>query len=169
MKLVTIVIAVCLSLQLQAQHVSCTSTSFTISGAIKQQKTITISALDSLKAVAIPDLEITNHKGEKKSVQKGLKGILLKELLKEIEYNVEPKLQSELYFVFTACDGYKVVYSWNELFNSATGNSVYLVSEKETIAAAGLKESMLIVNCSDFSTGRRFIKGLASIVVYRAL
>lgn len=169
MKSLTILIALCLSLNLHAQHMSCTTSSFTIGGAIKNPVTVTIGALDSLKAVAIPDLEITNHKGEKKSVQRGLKGVLLKDLLKDIDYGVEPKIQSELYFVFTACDGYKVVYSWNELFNSATGNAVYLVTEKEKTAAADLKESMLIVTSSDFATGRRFIKGLAGIMVYRAI
>jgi hypothetical protein len=60
------------------------------------------------------------------------------------------------------------VYSWNELFNTATGNAVYIITEKELEKGSSLKESMLMITVSDFATGRRYIKGLQSIKVYRA-
>jgi hypothetical protein len=94
-----------------AQHADCGTHSFIISGAVKQERQVSIATLDSFTAVAIPDITITSHKGEQKSVAKGMKGVLVKELLKDLDYGVAPKLLSEFYFVFTACDGYKVVYS----------------------------------------------------------
>jgi len=109
---------------------------FIISGEVKSSKTIGFDDLKKMKAVQISDIVITNHLGEKKSEIKGLKGILLKDILSLVEINAEsPRVLSEYYFVCTANDDYRVVYSWNELFNTAIGETAYIVTEKEVDAA----------------------------------
>ncbi|MGC4020775.1 MAG: hypothetical protein QM734_01930 [Cyclobacteriaceae bacterium] len=142
--------------------------SFTISGEVNSVTTISIADLKKWKEVNIGDLIITNHLGEKKSESKGLKGILIKEILQPIEIKVDsPKLLSEFYFVFLASDGYKVVYSWNELFNTAVGDSVYLITEKNGKSISDMDDSILVVSTKDLKTGRRNLKGLTSILVNR--
>jgi hypothetical protein len=150
-----------------AQQIKPTS-SFTVSGEVFAPLTVSVMDLKKWKEVAIGDLVITNHLGEKKSEGKGLKGILLKEILQTTEIKSEsPKVLSEYYFVFTASDGYKVVYSWNELFNTSVGESVYLVTEKNGKTITEMDDSILVVSLKDFKTGRRNVKGLASIDVMR--
>lgn len=115
------------------------------------------------------DITITNHLGEKKSEQKSLKGILLKDILKSVEINNEnPRVLSEYYFVCKSTDGYKVVYSWNELFNSPASESVYLVTSKNGQGAKEMKETILMISPKDYMTGRRYLKSLATIEVKRA-
>src|SRR5882672_5242309 len=86
------------------------TTSFTVSGEVVSPLTVSISDLKKWKEVAIGDLVITNHLGEKKSEAKGLKGILLKDILQTVEIKSEslpaltlrqtgPKVLSEYYFV----------------------------------------------------------------------
>jgi hypothetical protein len=112
---------------------------------------------------------LTNHLGEKKSESKGLKGVLLKDILSSVEINSEsPKVLSEYYFVCKANDGYTVVYSWNELFNTATGDSSYIVTEKEGKPASAMDDSILMIAPKDFKTGRRHVKALTTIEVRRA-
>ena len=150
-----------------AQQIKVTS-SFAISGEVFSPLTVSVMDLKKWKEVVIGDLVITNHLGEKKSDAKGLKGILLKEILQTVEIKSEsPKVLSEYYFVFTASDGYKVVYSWNELFNTSVGESVYLITEKNGKTITAMDDSMLVVSTKDFKTGRRNIKGLTSIEVMR--
>src|SRR5882762_11354410 len=145
------------------------TSSFTISGEVFSPLTVSVVGLKKWKEVAVGDLVITNHLGEKKSEAKGLKGILLKEILQTVEIKSEnPKVLSEYYFVFTASDGYKVVYSWNELFNTTVGESVYLITEKNGKSITEMDDSILVVSTKDFKTGRRNVKGLASIEVMRA-
>jgi hypothetical protein len=116
----------------------------------------------------ISDIIITNHLGEKKSEIKNLKGVLLKTILQKALLPCEsPKQLSEFYFVLTACDGYKVIYSWNELFNTQTGNFTYLVTSKNNIDMGAMNESILVLTTSDFTTGRRYLKGLSSITINR--
>jgi hypothetical protein len=150
-----------------AQQIKVTS-SFTISGEVFAPLTVSVMDFKKWKEVAIGDLVITNHLGEKKSEAKGLKGISLKEVLQTVEIKSEsPKVLSEYYFVFIASDGYKVVYSWNELFNTVVGESVYLITEKNGKTITEMDDSILVVSTKDFKTGRRNVKGLASIVINR--
>src|SRR5215210_6567997 len=97
-----------------------------VSGAIKQQKIISLKDLAGLQVKNIKDVVVTNHLGEKKGTAKGMKGILLRDILSPVEFNAEsPKVLSEYFLTLIASDGYKVVYSWNELFNTSVGDNTY--------------------------------------------
>ena len=143
--------------------------SFTISGDVKTSVTIQIGDLKKWSAVNIGDVVITNHLGEKKSEARGLKGILLKDILSSAEINAEsPRVLSEYYFVCKANDGYAVVYSWNELFNTVVGESAYIVTEKDSKPASSMEDAILMISPKDFKTGRRHVKALSTIEVRRA-
>jgi hypothetical protein len=152
-----------------AQEKDIPTRSFVIAGEVKSPVTINIDDLKKWRAAPIGNVVITNHLGEKKSEAKELKGVLLKDVLGSVEINAEtPRVLSEYYFVCKANDGYTVVYSWNELFNTMTGDSAYIVTEKEGQPASAMKESILMISPGDFKTGRRHVKALASIEVRRA-
>jgi len=142
---------------------------FLISGEVKSSLTVGIPDLKKWKETGVADMVITNHLGEKKSEVKGIRGILLKDILSAIEINAEsPKVLSEYYFVCKANDGYTVVFSWNELFNNPIGDGVYVITEHDGVSADHMKDAMLLVSTSDFKTGRRHVKALQSIEVKRA-
>jgi hypothetical protein len=144
------------------------TTSFQVIGEVNSPFTISVSGLKKFKEVVIGDFVVTNHLGEKKSESKGLKGVLLKDILQSIELKAEsPKVLSEFYFVLTASDNYKVVYSWNELFNTAVGDSVYIITEKNGKSISEMDDSILVVSTKDFKTGRRNVKALSTIEIRR--
>jgi hypothetical protein len=146
-----------------------TTTSFTVSGKVKSEKKITITDLEKMPLVAIGDVAITNHKGEVKGTAKNMRGVLLRDVLSDMELDTDnPKLMSEYYFVFTATDGYRVVFSWNELFNSAVGQTVFVVIEKDGKKVSQTEDSILTISSADLKTGRRFVKNLSGIIVGRA-
>ena len=141
----------------------------TVKGEVKSEKKITFSELLKFKTETIGDVLITNHKGEAKGTAKGLKGIRLRDLLEQVTLNTDnPKLFSEYYFVCIASDGYKVVYSWNELFNAKTGDTAYIVLEKDNQSMAGSEDNILMISSQDIRTGRRYVKNLETISVGRA-
>lgn len=143
--------------------------SFTITGEVKSPVTVQASNLKKWSVQTIGDVAITNHLGEKKSEEKALKGVLLKDVLQSVEINAEsPKVLSEYYVVCKSNDGYTVVYSWNELFNSPTGNSAYLVTEQEGKPLTEMNDAILMISTGDFKTGRRHVKALTSIEIKRA-
>jgi len=125
--------------------------------------------LDSLKQYTIQtigDIKITDHLGAFKHQDDQLKGILLKDILSHTTFDVtSPKLLSTFYFQCVGVDGYKVVYSWNEIFNTEVGNHVYIIMEKNGIKAPDMKESLQMTSAADFKTGRRYLHNLDKIIV----
>ncbi len=141
---------------------------FIIEGRVRKTMTISLPDLSSYRSYAIDSIVITNHLGERRSSLKKVKAVLLKDVLGKVEIDAETlKVLSEYYFVCTASDNYKVVFSWNEIFNSATGQSVYIITEQDGKPASTLENRVALVSPKDQMTGRRYVKGLQKIIVER--
>ncbi|MDB5134254.1 MAG: hypothetical protein JWP37_857 [Mucilaginibacter sp.] len=139
---------------------------FTISGQIKKESVITMDSLNSYPLKEIGDIKVTNHLGDFKHKDDQLKGVLLKDILAHSELAAgSPKLFSRFYFTCVGSDGYSVVYSWNELFNTEIGDHVYILLEKNGVKADKMPESLQMASMMDFKTGRRFLHNLDKIIV----
>ena len=142
---------------------------FSIEGKVKKSLFVSLADLSTYKSYSIDSIVITNHLGEKRSTLKNVKGVLLKDILNKVEIDSEtPKALSEYYFVCIASDNYKVVFSWNEIFNSDAGKSVYIITAQDGKPATGLDNRIALVSPKDQMTGRRYVKGLQKIIVDRA-
>jgi hypothetical protein len=139
---------------------------FTIVGEVEKESVITLDSLKQYTISPIGDIKVTDHTGAFKHQDDQLKGILLKDVLSHTKFKTSsPKLLSRFYFVCTGADGYKVVYSWNELYNTIVGDHVYIIMEKNGIKADKMPESMQMTSATDFKTGRRYLHNLDKIVV----
>ncbi len=140
--------------------------SFSISGQIKNPSIITMDSLNSCPVKAIGDIKVTDHTGTFKHEDDRLKGVLLKDILSHTQLAANsPKLFSRFYFACSGNDGYTVVYSWNELFNTEVGNHVFIILEKNGIKAEKMPESIQMTSATDFKTGRRYLHNLEKIEV----
>ena len=145
-----------------------TTENFSIEGKVKKSLSLSLSDLSFYKSYSIDSIVITNHLGERRSSLKKVKAVLLKDILDKVEIDAEtPKVLSEYYLVCIASDNYKVVFSWNEIFNSDTGKSVYIITAQDGKPATGLDNRIALVSPKDQMTGRRYVKGLQKIVVER--
>ena len=145
-----------------------TTENFSIEGKVKKSLAVSLADLSSYKSYSIDSIVITNHLGERRSSLKKVKAVLLKDILDKVEIDAENhKVLSEYYFVCIASDNYKVVFSWNEIFNSDTGNSVYIITGQDGKPATSLDNRIALVSIKDQMTGRRYVKGLQKIVIER--
>lgn len=141
---------------------------FIVTGEVKKELKFTLDDIEKYPAKLLGDIVITSHSGEVRGIAKQAEGILLKDLLKELVLNeTSPKKFSEFYFVFVASDNYRVVYSWNEIFNSPTGDNVFVITAKEGKKLKEMDERILTITTTDFRTGRRHIRWLNKIRVER--
>ena len=123
-----------------------------------------LTDLEKMPQTELGDISIKNHRGEVKRTLRHAKGVLLIELLAKAGIDTEkPKELSQYYFVLTASDNYKNVYSWNELFNSETGNKVYIITGKEGKGISDAEDRIAAISLTDLNTGMRYIRGLARI------
>lgn len=99
---------------------------------------------------------------------KHIKLVALKDVLQGLVLTESnPKLHSEYYFTMVAADGYKVVFSWNELFNTVVGNNVFLIIESNGKSINESDGRIALISPTDDATGRRYVKGLQQIIVSR--
>jgi len=169
MKHILILLFVCAGLVAIAQNAIPTTENFSIEGKVKKEMTVSLADLSSYKTYSIDSIVITNHLGERRNTLKNVKGVLLKDILSKIEIDTEaPKVLSEYYFVCIASDNYKVVFSWNEIFNNDLGKSIYILNGNDGKSASVLDNRIALVSPTDKMTGRRYVKGLQKIVIERA-
>lgn len=141
---------------------------FTVSGAVKQNTTITIADIKKYKAVDLGEVVVKNHKGEDKKTAKDVKGVLLTDVLGSVTISVDkPKQYSELVVVLTASDGYKNVYSWNELFNTEVGRHVYVITGMDGKTIDNMENAIIVISTADVNTGSRYFKGLKKVEIKR--
>ena len=152
-----------------SQNAIQTTKEFSIEGLVEKNVSINFDSLKLYPTQTIDSFVITNHLGVRKSTLKNLKVVALKSILNNISIKVEsPKILSEFYFIFVGSDGYKVVYSWNEIFNTEVGKSVFIVIEHDGKNMDVSDDSILTICKTDAATGRRHVKSLSKILIKRA-
>lgn len=159
-----LMIPVCSSAQ---ESVPVTS-QFSVEGDIKNGYVVTVSDLKSFPSNSIDSVRIYSHNMAYRKTLKKLKTVLLKDVLAKAEFNVAgPKWLSEFYITCIASDNYKVVFSWNELFNSDLGKKIAIVIEEDGKALDQSPDRIALVSPADHATGRRYVKGLSKIIIQR--
>lgn len=137
-----------------------------IFGLVDSAITISYEKICAMKTVDVGDLILKNQEGEFKKEYKNVKGVALLDILNKINISTaKPKELNTYYFVFTASDGYAVVFSWNEIFNSDIGKSSYVIIEANDKKLSESDDRILLMSTKDFNLGRRHIKGLKTIEV----
>lgn len=153
-----------LTVCLHAQKIS-----VAIKGDISKPVTVTGEDLKKYPLHEVKSIDILNHKMEFKKNLKNLKGVLLKDVLSQVSFNAPtPKELSTFYLVCMAEDGYKAVYSWNELFNTEAGDRMMLITSNNGTPAYGTKEGITLITPGDRATGRRYVKNLSEIIIKKA-
>lgn len=152
--------------QATAQHSVPHTSGFSIILMGHKSATFDIAEIKKYPQAALGDVPIKNHKGEAKNIAKGVKGALLKSFFDKAPIATEkPKELSELYITLVASDGYRNVYSWNEIFNTEVGNHLYVITEIEGKDMEQMDGAILVMSLSDINTGGRYLRGLEKIEV----
>lgn len=152
----------------KAQKNNTVTNEFTITGEVKGLLKFSLKLAAGFTSHSVDSIVIYNHLHERKRAIHNIKGILLKDVLEKAGLNEDkPKLFSEFYFTCIASDGYKVVFSWNELFNTEIGNQVMIVTAEEGKNADAVDDHIALLSASDKNTGRRYVQNLQEIKVER--
>ena len=141
---------------------------FIIEGKVKNSFSFSLDQAGQYTPVGIDSMVILNHLLQRKRSIKNIKGVLLKDIIdKAVIDATSPKLLSEYYITCIAADNYKVVFSWNELFNTDIGNHVLVITEADGKQAKDGEDRIAIVCSADKATGRRFVKSLSRVIIER--
>src|SRR5471032_234699 len=101
------------------------SSSLSVTGAVENALTLRVDALRKYPPQQIVTLHLPASRNATDGKLSEVKGVKLRDILDQArivkrDHNTVKKLA----IIATATDGYKAVFSWNELFNSEAGDSV---------------------------------------------
>ena len=165
MKKIVLIGFIAITNNLLAQEKVNTTSQFTVEGKIKSQFSFSQNDLLAFTSHSVDSIIIYNHLMQPRKTIKHIKGVLLKDILDKATIDVSsPKLLSEFYITCIASDNYKVVFSWNEIFNSAVGDHVMIITESNGQRGDQMADRIALLSPSDRATGRRYVKGLQKIV-----
>jgi hypothetical protein len=157
-----------ITLTVSAQKNIETTDSISLEGKVKSKLSFSLKDLEAFPSKHIDSIVIYSHLMEPRKTIRNIKGVLLKDLIDKAEIdNESPKLLSEFYISCIASDNYKVVYSWNEIFNSPNGESIIVITEADGKKADQFTDRIAMLCAADKATGRRYVKGLRQIIVSR--
>ena len=155
-------------LRVYSQETNSVSDHFIIEGRIANKTGFDFTNVKDFNLVMVDSFVIYNHMHEKKRTVKNIRGILLTDILRNAGIDeANPKLLSEFYYTCIAKDGYKVVFSWNEIFNTEIGSQILIITEADGKKGASMPDRIVLLSAKDIATGRRYVKGLEKIIVDR--
>jgi hypothetical protein len=86
-----------------------------------------------------------------------------------VEYDYQKSRNlNQFYFLFVAEDGYKIVFSFNEIYNTEIGNNLFIVTEKDGNMMEDMNNRILLLSTKDLKGGSRNMKWLSKIIVCKA-
>jgi len=152
----------CAQAQIEPTH------EFTITGKVQHEKVITLSDLQQYPAIELNHIN-TSCSPKEEEIIESVKAVLLKNILDSVFFQYEKRgMLNSYYFLFVASDGYKIVFSFNEIYNTETGNNLYIVTEMDGKKIEEMENRILLLTTKDIKGGARNMKALSKIVVCSA-
>ncbi|HSY27604.1 MAG TPA: molybdopterin-dependent oxidoreductase [Burkholderiaceae bacterium] len=137
-----------------------------VNGAVEHVLTLSVDDLRTFPSQQVTEIALTRQSGADAGKLENVKGVLLRNILDKAglvthDHNDVKKTV----IIASASDGYKVVFSWSELYNSSLGDGVLVYFEKDGKPLADDEGHIAMISGKDTRTGPRHVKWLQSIEV----
>lgn len=136
------------------------SPTVTIGGNVEQALVLSV---DDLKRLPVHTVQTPAGEGARAAAQRTYTGALLADVIRAAKpVERRPRELRASYVLVTATDGYRVVFSWAELFTSAFGKTTVIAYERDGAALSPAEGPLAVVAASDTGAARH-VKWLQSI------
>lgn len=137
-----------------------------VTGEVEHPLTLSVGDLQAFPAAQVVEVAVTRQPagvGAKPDLYKGvlLRDILAKAVLLTHDHNDVKKMA----IIASASDGYAVVFSWSEIFNSPTSDGIIVYFEKNGQPLPDNEGRIALISSKDVRTGPRHVKWLQSLDV----
>jgi hypothetical protein len=138
-----------------------------VTGRVAKPLELGMEELYGMETEEIADLGIICGDGDPKGRIRNCKGVLLEKILEMADViKAEHNDTKKMFIVVSAHDGYKTVFSWQEIFNTAVGGGVMVLLERDGMPLDGEKGQLELLSAEDYFTGSRYVRGLKDIEVF---
>ncbi len=150
----------------QSDRAALVTTSITVSGAVENSLTLGVDDLRAFPTQKVSEVPLVCQSGANVGKIENFRGVRLRDILEKA--NVVAPAHNDvkkMVVIAGASDGYRVVFSWSEIFNSPVGEGVYVFFEKDGKPLADDQGRIAMVSTKDLRTGPRHVKWLKDIEV----
>ncbi|MBM9615536.1 hypothetical protein JWJ90_14730 [Desulfobulbus rhabdoformis] len=145
---------------------SSTVAPLTITGRVAAPMTFPLEQLKSMDCLDTGSLPLICGSGEPKGNIGNLRGVLLADLINQTEVIVTAHNDTKkMYVVAASDDGYKTVFAWQEIFNSANGEGILVIFEREGEPLHGGNGEVDLISANDHLSGPRYVHRLKTIEI----
>ncbi|WP_077000666.1 hypothetical protein [Variovorax sp. KK3] len=139
-----------------------------ITGAVRDKLSLDVAALAAFAAPDIGQFTQTRS-GQGTETRSTVRGVKLAALVERAGLSAPgPNDWKNLVVVATATDGYRAVFSWPEISNTAVGDGVLVLFERDGRALDAREGGIALLSAADRRLGPRHVRNLVRIEV-RAL
>lgn len=136
-----------------------------VSGPLKTLLTLRVDDLRAFPAADIQSVSVT-RRVDKDEVASTVRGVKLTAALDRAGFvGSDQNEWKHTVVLATATDGYQVVFSWPELFNTDVGAGALLVFERDGQPLADREGRIALVSAKDTRSGPRSVRSLARLEV----
>ncbi len=137
-----------------------------ICGRVTTPLVLDIEGLRSMESAQADDLPMICGNGDPKGCMGRCRGVLLADIINRAEILITGHNDTRQMFLIAASDdGYKVVFSWQEIFNTPTGEGIMVLLEKDGRSLYDEYGAVDLVSARDFLTGPRYVRRLRSVEI----
>ena len=142
------------------------TTHVSVTGAVEHHLNLSVDDLRKFPPQQIGEVPLVCQSGANMGKLENSKGVLLRDILEKAKVKApEHNDVKKMAVIASASDGYKVVFSWTEIFNSPNGEGVIVFFEKDGQPLADDEGRIAMVSSKDTRTGPRHVKWLQGIEV----
>lgn len=144
-----------------SKDVSYETNELKIEGLVEKKLVLNMDKLQEINDLRTGSKNITLTKNDTT-----YEGVLLKEIIDQTKINIKSRKDlNKVYIMAIASDNYKVLFSWNELFNSKIGDNVLIFLKKNGKLLDKNEGKLALISVEDINENPRHIKWLEKIIV----
>ncbi len=141
-------------------------TGVTVTGKVTEPVFFNMQRLRAMPLVRTEDQPLICGDGDPKGRTGQCRGVLLTDLITETEVLVFGHNDTKKMIVVAAADdGYMTIFSWQEIFNTATGEGILVILEKDGRPLYEDFGDIDLFSANDFLTGPRTVQRLRTIEI----
>ena len=133
-------------------------------GRVKEPLVLSLEELCGMETEEARDIAVNCGEGTPVGRIESCRGVLLEIVIgKAAVIREDHNDTKKMFIVASASDGYKAVFSWQEIFNTPIGGGVMVLVEKDgkSLCAGGLA----LISLQDYFSGPRYVRNLETIEV----
>ncbi|MBI5591715.1 MAG: sulfite oxidase-like oxidoreductase [Deltaproteobacteria bacterium] len=137
-----------------------------VTGRVGNPLMLGMTDIRDMESEEFQDLFIVCGTGTPKDCIQRCRGVLIEKIIQKADVLKEGHNDTKkMFIVATADDGYKVVFSWQEIFNTAIGGGVAVLTERDGLPLGETRDRIDLISSQDYYAGSRYVRDLRYIEV----